>query len=171
MARRILIAIVGLVFSMAAGCADAAFAQAVGSSGRTTGAHNNGGTYVYSLTLGTITCSGTTCSYTSGTASPGSQAVSGTLAFNSSHDASMTIGGSVGSGTGQVQVSCDSGSTWNTIAGGSGSVGSVTYFYPTPHCTGVTNLNTLEFREFLGGGGTTGFNMALTSPSAVTISW
>ena len=101
-------------------------AQAVGAPGRTTGAHNNGGTYIYSLTLG----------------------------------------------TGQVQVSCDSGSTWNTIAGGSGSVSSgITYFYPTPHCTGVTNLNTLQFREFLGGGGAAGFNMQFTTSSQVTISW
>ena len=171
MAKRILVALVSLLLGMEYGCADVAFAQTVGASGRTT---STGGTSTssFSLTaLGTITCSGMTCSYTSGTISPSSQSVSGTLTFNSSHDASMTIGGSVGSGTGQVQVSCDSGSTWNTIAGGSGSVGSVTYFYPTPHCTGVTNLNTLEFREFLGGGGTTGFNMALTSPSAVTISW
>ena len=167
--RRLLITVLGLVMVMAQGCADAAYAQAVGATGRTTSGAAN--TFVYSLTLGTITCSGMTCSYTSGTISPGSHSVSGTLAFNSTHDASMTIGGSVGSGTGQVQVSCDSGSTWNTIAGGSGSVGSVTYFYPTPHCSGVTNLNTIEFREFLGGGGTAGFNMALTSPSQVTISW
>jgi hypothetical protein len=174
MTRRLLIILASLVLAATGhGCADAAYAQAVGATGRTTSSGTSTSTSTFSLTaLGTITCSGMTCSYTSGTISPSSQVVSGTLAFNSTHDASMTIGGTSGGGTGQVQVSCDGGSTWNAIAIGSGSVGSaVSYTYPTPHCTGVTNLNTLEFREFLGGGGTTGFTMALTSPSQVTISW
>lgn len=147
-------------------------AQVPGAPGRTTGARNVGGSASFSPGLGTITCSGSTCSFTSGSVSPSSQAVSGNLNFNSTHDASFSLGGSSGSGTGQMQVSCDGGSTWMTLAGGNGSVGGgLTYSYPTPVCSGPTNLNTLLFRSFLGGGGASSFNMSFQSPSSVIISW
>ena len=153
-------------------CAGMLAAQVPGAPGRTTGARGNTHFYQFSPGLGTINCSGATCTFTSGSVSPGSQVVSGNLTFNASHDADFSLGGAFGSGTGQMQVSCDGGSTWMTLAEGNGSVGGgVTYSYPTPVCSGPTNLNTLLFRSFLGGGGASSFNMSFQSPSSVTISW
>ena len=173
MKRQLLIIMACLVLAMVHGCADAASAQVVGAAGRTTGANNSGGIYVFPLTLGTISCSGTTCTATSITVTPPSQVVSGLLVFNSSHDPNFTVGGASGGGAGQMQVSCDGGSTWMATAVGSGSTGFATsYNYPPASCTGPTNLNTLQFRLYLtGGGGTSSFNMTFTSPSSVTISW
>jgi hypothetical protein len=147
-------------------------AQVPGATGRTTGANNSTHSVQFSPGLGTITCNGSTCTFTSSSVSPSSQAVSGNLHFNSTHDTGFNLGGAFGSGTGQMQVSCDGGSTWTTIAVGSGSVGGgVTFSYATPVCSGVSNLNTLLFRAFLGGGGATSFNMSFESPSSVTITW
>jgi len=153
-------------------CCASVLAQVPGSPGRTTSGGNNTHTFTFSPGLGTITCSGSTCSDTSGSVSPGSQVVSGNLTFNASHDADFSLGGAFGSGTGQMQVSCNGGSTWMTLAEGNGSVGGgLTYGYPTPVCSGPTNLNTLLFRSFLGGGGASSFNMSFESPSSVAISW
>jgi hypothetical protein len=161
-------AIIAFAAAMVHSCAHA---QVPGAPGRTTSPGSTS-TSFYTPSLGTITCSGTTCTYTSGTVSPSSQAVSGTLAFNSSQDAGFTVGGPMGGGAGQMQVSCDGGTTWLPLAVGSGSIGgSVSYYYPTSHCTGVTNLNSLQFRSYLTGGGGTGFNMSFTAPSSVTITW
>ena len=69
-----------------------------------------------------------------------------------------------------MQVSCDGGSTWMPRVNGSGSVGGgMTISYPTPVCSGPTNLNTLLFRAILGGGGDSSFNMSFESPSSVTL--
>lgn len=147
-------------------------AQVPGAPGRTTGASNSTYSSQFSPGLGTITCSGSTCSFTSSSVSPSSQVVSGNLHFNSTHDANFNLGGAFGGGTGQMQVSCDGGSTWIPIANGSGSVGGgMTISYPTPVCSGPTNLNTLLFRAILGGGGDSFFNMSFESPSSVTITW
>jgi hypothetical protein len=149
-------------------------AQVPGGSGRTTGAQagGSGSSTTFSPGLGTITCTGTTCTDTSSTVSPSSRAVSGNLTFVSTHDATFSVGGSSGGGTGQLQVSCNGGTSWMSIATGSGSVGgSVTYGYSAPVCSGVSNLDALQFRSILGGGGASGFNMSFTAPSTVTISW
>lgn len=147
--------------------------QAGGGSGRTTGATGSGvHSFTFSPGLGTITCSGTSCSATSGSVSPSSVSVTGNLHFTSTHDANFTIGGPAGGGTGQFQVSCDSGSTWFSIAIGNGNIPNpVTYTYPTPVCSGPTNLNTLLFRAILGGGGPSTINEMFTSPSSVTVTW
>lgn len=160
----------GMMLMLAAGIG---VAQVPGAPGRTTGA-NGLISVIYSPGLGTITCSGTTCSTTSSSVSPSSHSAAGVLSFNASHDANFTVGGTAGGGTGQLQVSCDGGSTWNAIVIGSGSVGggAVSYAYVPYHCSGVTNLDTLLFRSILGGGGTTSaFNMLFTSPSSVVIAW
>ena len=147
-------------------------AQVPGATGRTTGSRNNVHNFQFSLGLGTITCSGSTCSDTSSSVSPSSQVVSGNLHFNATHDVNFGLGGAFGGGTGQTQVSCDGGSTWMPIANGSGAVGSgITLSYPTPVCSGPTNLNTILFRAILGGGGASSFNMTFESPSSVTITW
>jgi hypothetical protein len=147
-------------------------AQVPGATGRTTGSRNNVHSFQFSPGLGTITCSGSTCSDTSSSVSPSSQVVSGNLHFNAIHDAGFGLGGAFGGGTGQMQVSCNGGSTWMPIASGSGSVGgSVTISYATPVCSGPTNLNTILFRAILGGGGDFSFNMSFESPSSVTITW
>lgn len=147
--------------------------QVVGATGRTTSGGSGTFLYTYGLSgLTTITCSGSTCSNTSSNVSPGSQVVFGTLTFNSTHDLAVTIGGASGGGAGLLQVSCNGGSTWLTVAIGSGSIpGGVSYSYPTPTCTGVTNLNTLLFRLNLSGGGSSSFNMTDQPPASVTISW
>jgi len=172
MVKRLLLSICALLVLMAQGCADVAYAQVPGAPGRTT-APGGASTSTFSLApLGTLTCSGMTCSATSSSISPTTQSVSGTLAFNSTHDATVTIGGSTGGGAGVLEVSCDGGSTWLGIAVGSGSVvPPVSYSYATPHCSGVTNLDTLLFRTTLSGGGGSGFNMSFATPSSVTISW
>jgi hypothetical protein len=153
-------------------CCASLLAQVPGAPGRTTGPGNSTHSVYFSPGLGTITCSGSSCSYTSGSVSPSSQVAFGNLHFTSTHDADFNLGGAYGSGTGQMQVSCNGGATWMTIAEGSGSVGgAVAYSYSTPVCSGVSNLNTLLFRAFLGGGGASSFNMSFESPSSVTISW
>ena len=94
------------------------------------------------------------------------------MTFNASHDLTVNLGGAYGGGAGTLQVSCNGGSTYLTIATGSGSIGSsIGYSYSTQSCTGVTNLNTLLFRTILSGGGDSSFNMQIYSPSSVTISW
>lgn len=150
-----------------------AHAQQGGAGGRTTGASGSGShSFTFGPGLGTITCSGTSCSATSGSVSPSSVSVTGNLHFTSTHDANFTIGGPAGGGTGQFQVSCDSGSTWFSIAIGNGNIPNpVTYTYPTPVCSGPTNLNTLLFRAILGGGGPSTINEMFTSPSSVTVTW
>jgi hypothetical protein len=154
-----------IVFSISKLCG-----QVPGSTGRTT-APGTAGTFTFILGIGTINCSGSPCNQTSSTVSPGSQAVSGTLTFNASHDAALNIGGASGGGAGVVEVSCDSGSTWITIAIGSGSIGSPTMSYPPSTCSGPTNLNTLLFRSTISGAGGGGFNMVLQSSSQVVITW
>ena len=151
-------------------------AQVVGATGRTSGSSGAGGAYssVFSLSgiTSPLTCTGASCSNTSATVSPGSKVSFGTITFNSSQDLSVSMGGLYGGGAGIVQVSCDGGSTYLTIAEGTGSIGSsVTYTYPPARCTGVTNLNTLKFRTTLGGGGSTSFNMSISPSSSVVIAW
>ena len=151
-----------------------AIAQQGGAGGRTTGASGSGSqSLTYNPGLGTINCSGTSCFAVSGTVSPGSQSVTGTLHFITTHDAGFTIGGASGGGAGLFQVSCDGGSTWLSPAGGSATIGggAPAYNYPTPTCTGPTNLNTLLFRSLLGGGGPTTVNETFTAPSSVTVTW
>lgn len=146
-------------------------AQVPGAPGRTTGP-KGGGTFSFSIGFGAISCSGSTCSDTSGTVSPGSQVVSGPITFNAAHNAALSLGGLFGGGAGLMEVSCDGGSTWLTTVSASGTVGGViTYMYPPPSCTGPTNLNTLLFRAVLGGGGASSFNMTFDPPTSVLISW
>ena len=167
--RRLILAI---AFACLAGSSLAA--QVAGAPGRTTAAFggSHGSSSFLLSGLSPITCSGATCSNTSSTVSPGSQVMSGTLTFNASHDLNVSIGGAYGGGAGLFQVSCNGGSTYLTIATGSGSIGSsVGYSYAPPSCTGVTNLNTLLFRTQLSGGGATNFNMSITPPSSFTIAW
>lgn len=153
-------------------CSAMLAAQVPGAPGRTTGPSGNTHSFYFSPGLGTITCSGSTCTFTSSSVSPSSQVVSGNLHFSSSHDANFNLGVAFGSGTGQMQVSCNGGSTWMTLAEGSGVVsGGITYSYPPHVCSGPTNLNTLLFRSFLGGGGASSFNMSFESPSSVAITW
>lgn len=153
-------------------CAGTLAAQVPGAPGRTTGAQGNTHFYQFSPGLGTISCTGTSCTSTSGSVSPGSQVVFSNLTFTSTHDAVFNLGGAFGGGAGQIQVSCNGGSTWMTIASGGGGVGvGVTYGYSTPVCSGPTNLNTLLFRSLLGGGGDSSLNMSFQSPSSVTIGW
>ena len=78
-------------------CAGMLAAQVPGAPGRTTGARGNTHFYQFSPGLGTINCSGATCTFTSGSVSPGSQVVSGNLTFNASHDADFSLGGAFGS--------------------------------------------------------------------------
>jgi hypothetical protein len=153
-------------------CCASVLAQVPGAPGRTTGPGNSTHSFDFSPGLGTITCSGSTCSFTSSSVSPSSQVAFGNLHFSSTTDASFNVGGAFGSGTGQMQVSCNGGTTWMTIAEGTGIVGGgVSYGYSTPVCSGVSNLNTLLFRAFLGGGGASSFNMSFESPSSVHITW
>jgi len=94
------------------------------------------------------------------------------VAFTTTHDAGVTAGGSSGGGVGQLEVSCNGGSTWITLTTASDTIGgSISYSYNVPICSGVTNLDTLLFRAVLSGGGVTGFNMSFTAPSSVIINW
>jgi hypothetical protein len=164
--------ILGLFLSL---CAVVCSAQVNGAPGRVTGNTGSHGNFVFASGGHTITCS-SGCSaspYSSLTFSPTSQVVSGNLTFSSSHDDSGSIGGSTGGGSGLFQVSCDGGSSWITIDGGSATLPttSMTWTYNTPSCTGPTNLNTLQFRMVVSGGGDASFNMSASSPSNVTITW
>ncbi len=147
--------------------------QGGNGAGRTTGGSIGVHSFSYSPGLSAATCSGTTCNGSQGPVSPGSQAVSGTLHFASSHDASGSIGGSTGGGTGLFQVSCDGGSTWVTIVNGAATLPttgmSITYISPT--CTGPSNTSTLQFRAMVAGGGASGYNESFTPSSQVTITW
>jgi len=150
-------------------------AQTSGAPGRVTGGVQRHGTISFGIGSLTVSCN-SGCpnpSYTDGPISPSSQTVSGTLHFSTTTDASGTIGGSAGGGTAQAQVSCDGGTTWNSIAIGSATLPttSMSWSYPTPTCSGPTNANTLQFRILIGGGGSPTFNMNATAPSTVTISW
>ncbi len=147
--------------------------QQGGAGGRTTGASGSGShSLTYSPGLGTINCSGTSCSAVSGNVSPGSQSVTGTLHFVTTQDAVFTIFGASGGGSGIFQVSCDGGSTWLNIASASRTIGDPPSFnYPTLSCSGPTNLNTLLFRSLLAGGGFDTVNETFTAPSSVTVTW
>jgi hypothetical protein len=150
-------------------------AQTSGASGRVTGGVQRHGRISFGIGSLTVNCN-SGCpnpSYIDGPISPSSQTVSGTLHFSTTTDASGGIGGSVGGGTGQAQVSCDGGITWNSIAVGTATLPttSMSWSYPTPTCSGPSNANTLQFRIFIGGGGSPSFNMNATAPSTVTISW
>ena len=148
-------------------------AQVPGAPGRTTGAHNLGSnSVVFPPAIGPLNCSGTVCTATSGTTSPDSHVVSGTISFTASKDAFLSFSGLEGGGGGQFQFSCDGGSSWGEIAVGSDSSGQpVTYVYPPAQCTGPTNLNTIQFRSVLGGGGALPVTMLFDSPTSVVISW
>ena len=133
-------------------------------------------TNTFLMELSTITCASTTCT-ASGSASPvtpgPNQPVFGTLHFASTHDLTVTLGGTTGSGTGDVEISCDLGATFFPLAQASCSLPTTTCTstYLTPTCTGVTNLNKLEFHNTLSGTGAAGFNMSNVPSTSVTVNW
>jgi len=142
-------------------------------SGRTTGARGVSGTsIVFYPSIATINCTGTTCTANSGTVSPGSHVVSGPILFTPSADANFTFSGLEGGGAGQLEYSCDGGSTWSGIAAGMGVSGNpVSYSYHGTSCTGPTNLNTVLVRTNLSGGGALPVTMSFLGSSSITISW
>jgi hypothetical protein len=136
------------------------------------GGGGGGGSYSFAPGLGTINCTGSTCTFTSGNKSPGSQVVTGDIIVSVSSDASFSNSGSHGGGAGVMQVSADAGSTWSTLAEAGGSVGgAVNYTYFAQAFSGITNLNTLLVRSLLSGSGDSSLSMSFTAPSLVTITW
>ena len=138
--------------------------------GRKTTNHNS---YQVNI-LQTVTCTGVSCTIT-GTVTTLSSGLpfAGQLAIYTTRDASLSVGGSSGTGAGFTEVSCDGGGSWMMLATASGSVGGGVPIpsYAAPNCPTPANTNLMQFRSRIAGPPPPGFNENWTSPSTAYIVW
>jgi hypothetical protein len=150
-------------------------AQQAGAPGRTTGnlaVHGSASITTSSLTLSCTGSTACTAGVTSGSITGPNQIAGGVLHFTATTDGNGTVGGASGGGAGQLVVTCNGGSPQAlTTATYTLPTTTASMAYPNPTCTGVTNLNQLSFYSTLSGSGGSGFNMAFTPSSSISITY
>jgi hypothetical protein len=165
--------IFGRVTAIANGTCSSNGSGGSGSSGPT---QPNGGTVSFSSGAAVASCTGSSsqpCVTSTAAVSPSqATAVTGGLGITASNDQNLSAP-SLGSGYGELQVSCDSGTTWQTLAICSKTSGGQTSCsLPTVSCSGVAHTNALKFQTLVNGTALLGsFSMSYTPSSSVTVQW
>jgi hypothetical protein len=150
-------------------CSSIAFGQAGTAPGRVTGNHGIHGTFILYAGI-SVSCNQSyspLCPQTSGSFTGPNQVAAGIMNFSSTHDASGGSSGT-GGGSGTLYVTCNGGSPLGvaevTLPSGVPS-------YSTPACSGVINLNQIQFYAVIAGGGAPGYSENFNSPTQIIVTF
>ena len=150
-------------------CSAIVMGQAGSAPGRVTGNHGLHGSYNIGGSF-TVFCNSTSgsspyCPQSSSTGTAASQLSGGTITFTTTHDASGSTSGS-GGGSGTLYVTCNGGSPIALVVA-TFATSSVTYNYYNGSCSGVINLNQIQFYVTVTGGGVSDYTESFTSPNII----